>query len=226
MFDKDKIDSYFNDDSLTTSSSSEKNGYNRHTRYVRLAKLLLPSAAAVLIGVLLLFPSLKQDARDFKLDITRPRAGELEKLHVENTVFYITDKDNKVNNFTATHIDETEPGSKLIKLTQPEGLLPVNDTNWADIKAPIGYFNQNTNLLHLLEQVDLFYSEDMTVSTTEAFYDFTTGRGYGNKPVHAQGYFGDLKAQGFEFLSKEDILIFTGHNDIIVKEESLKGRQP
>ena len=43
--------------------------------------------------------------------------------NVENTVFYITDKDNKVNNFLAQNIDETAPGSKIIKLTAPEGLI-------------------------------------------------------------------------------------------------------
>lgn len=224
MFDKNKIDSYFESDSPRSSEPTEPQTFTKHTRYVRLAKLLFPSVAAVLIGLLLVFPTLKQDIRDFKLDITRPRAGELEKLHVENTVFYITDKNNKVNNFTATHIDETEPGSKLIKLTKPEGLLPINETNWADIKAPIGYFNQTTNILQLLEDVDLFYSEGMTAKTTEAFYDFNEARGYGVKPVQAQGYFGDLKAEGFEFLSNDDILIFTGHNDIVVKEESIKGR--
>lgn len=224
MFDKNKIDSYFESDSPRSSEPVEPQTFTKHTRYVRLAKLLFPSVAAVLIGLLLVFPTLKQDIRDFKLDITRPRAGELEKLHVENTVFYITDKNNKVNNFTATHIDETEPGSKLIKLTKPEGLLPINETNWADIKAPIGYFNQTTNILQLLEDVDLFYSEGMTAKTTEAFYDFNEARGYGVKPVQAQGYFGDLKAEGFEFLSNDDILIFTGHNDIVVKEESIKGR--
>lgn len=224
MFDKNKIDSYFDTDSQQPPLADKPQTYSKHTRYVRLAKLLLPSVAAILIGLLLVFPSLKQDVRDFKLDITRPRAGELEKLHVENTVFYITDKNNKVNNFTASHIDETEPGSKLIKLIDPEGLIPVNENNWADIKAPVGYFNQNTNVLQLLEDVDLFYSEGMTAKTIEAFYDFNAARGYGVKPVHAQGYFGDLDAEGFKFLSKDDILIFTGHNDIVVKEESIKGR--
>ena len=121
MFDKDKIDSWFNADATADlrDHPAVKDAFNRHTRFVRIAKLLLPSAAAVLIGLLLVFPSLKKDIRDFKLDITRPKQGELEKLHVENTVFYITDKNNRVNNFIAERIDETEPGSKLIKLIKP-----------------------------------------------------------------------------------------------------------
>lgn len=87
MFDKEKIDSYFNWDSQLPAARRNSESTSRHTRFVRLAKLLLPSIAAVLIGLLLVFPSLKKDTRDFKLDITRPKQGELEKLHVENTVF-------------------------------------------------------------------------------------------------------------------------------------------
>ena len=97
MFDKNKIDRYFNADAEAMFSATTSK-VSKHTRFVRIAKLVLPSAAAILIGLLLIFPSLKKDAREFKLDITRPKQGELEKLHVENTVLYITDKNNKINN--------------------------------------------------------------------------------------------------------------------------------
>ena len=152
------------------------------------------------------------------------KQGELEKLHVENTVFYITDKDNKVNNFLAQNIDETAPGSKIIKLTAPEGLIPVDFTNWANIKAPTGYYDQNANILSLTDNVEIFYSEGMTLQTQEAAFDFNQSKGYGTTRVHADGYFGSLVADGFEFSGKDDILIFTGRNDITIKEESLKGR--
>ncbi len=220
MVDLKKIDTYFNADSKLSSSPAEQQPLLKHSRFVKMAKLALPSIAAVLIGLLLLFPSLRQDARDFKLDITRPKQGELEKLHVENTVFYVTDKDNKVNNFVASNIDETAPGSKLIKLTKPEGILPLDQDRWLSIKAPVGFFNQTTNLLELEEHVEMFYSEGMNVITSSAFFDFNNSKGYGNKPIKGQGFLGDLEAEGFEFSTKEDILIFKGHNDITIKEES------
>ena len=220
MVDLKKIDTYFNEDSKLSTSPAEPQPLLKHSRFVKLAKLALPSIAAVLIGLLLLFPSLRQDARDFKLDITRPKRGELEKLHVENTVFYITDKDNKVNNFVASNIDETAPGSKLVKLTKPEGILPLDQDRWLSIKAPIGFFNQKNNLLELKEHVEMFYSEGMNVITSSAFFDFNSSKGYGNKPIKGQGFLGDLEAEGFEFSTKEDILIFKGHNDITIKEES------
>ena len=159
MFDHRKLDSYFSGDSL--GSGGKKTEVSRHTRIIRLTKLLLPAIAALLIGLLILFPSLKKTNDEFSIDITFPKKGELEKLHMENTVFYITDKNNKVNNFTAQNVDETEPGSKLVKLIDPDGVLPSEDGSWINIKSPVGYFDQNTNILNLINQVDVFYSDEI-----------------------------------------------------------------
>lgn len=224
MFDKNKIDSFFNNEERAPQKSIPAAPVSRHSRYVRRAKLLFPSLAAILLGLLIIFPYLDEDARDFRLDITKPKRGELEKLHIENTIFYITDKNNKVHNFTATNIDETAPGSKLIKLTSPEGLMPLKLDEWVNIKAPIGFFDQDNNTLRLNENVDLFYNEGMTVNTPEVTFDFNQSKGYSDKPVTAQGEFGDLQAEGFEFSSKNDVLIFTGHTNILIKEEKLKGK--
>lgn len=221
MLDIKKLDTYFNANSHNSAAKNKKK-LTGHSRFVHFAKLALPSLAGVLVAILLIFPSLHQDARDFSLDITRPKKGELEKLHIENTVFYITNKNNKVNNFIASNIDETEPGSKLIKLTKPEGIMPLNNKNWVNIKAPQGFFNQNTNLLELQQNVEMFYSEGMNIVTEQAFFDFNSSQGYGNKPILGDGFIGKIQSEGFEFTAKDDILIFKGHSNITIKEESFK----
>lgn len=219
MFDKNKIESFFNDLSPT---EPKKEKLTRHTKMIRRTKLLLPCIAAALIGLLIAFPSL-QSSYDFNIDITSPKKGELEKLHIENTVFYITDKDNKINNFTAQNIDETEPGSKLVKLINPEGTLPSSGEGWINIKAPTGFFNQNENILELVDKVEMFYSDGMNAETELVIFDFKTSKGHGNKPITAQGTFGNLESEGFEFYNKDNILIFTGKTNIKISEESLKG---
>lgn len=221
MFDHNKLDSYFSGDGII--SGNKKQEVSRHTRIIRLIKLLLPGIAALLIGLLILFPSIKKNNDEFSIDITFPKKGELEKLHMENTVFYITDKDNLVNNLTAQNVDETEPGSKLIKLTRPDGILPSKDGSWVNINAPIGYFDQNTNILNLIEDVNVFYSDGMTAKTTEAFFDFKTKKGWGSEEITSEGVFGNLKSQGFEFYTDQRLLIFTGKTYITVEEENLKG---
>ena len=157
--------------------------------------MLLPAAAALLFGLLLLFPSLN-NVREFKIDITRPAKGELEKLHIQNTTFYITDKSNRVNNFTADNLDETSPGSKLIKLTNPKGIIPTSDDTWIDIQSPTGYFDQNANTLKLQDDVEMIYSDGMTVNVPDMVFDFTAAKGFSDKPVRARGHLGDFQQPG------------------------------
>ncbi len=221
MFDLKQLDNYFNADAKQKTSPLNSST-DKHSCKVKRAKLILPSVAAVLIGIILIYPSIKKDSSEFELNITLPKKGELEKLHVENTVFYITDKDNKVNNFVASNIDETSPGSKLIKLSKPEGIIPLDDERWVNIKAPIGLFNQNTNLLELQQNIEIFYSEGMSLSTSSAFFDFNTSKGYGAKQVIGNGFMGNIKSEGFEFLAKDHILIFNGHTNININEESIR----
>ena len=215
-----QLDNYFNNNA--TGQTANKSVLNRYTRIVKMVKLALPAVAAILISILLIYPYLKNDIRDFQLDLTLPQKGELEKLHISNTPFYITDKDNKVSNFIASNIDETSPGSKLIKLTNPEGMIPQNDNLWINIKSPTGFFDQNKNLLELQQNVEVFYSDGINLNTSSAFFDFNKSLGYGNTPISGQGFLGNFKSQGFEIKTKENILILKGQTHITIKEESLK----
>lgn len=144
---------------------------------------------------------------------------------MENTVFYITDADNQVNNFNADKIDETEPGSKLIKLINPQGIIPGDGQDWVNIEAPVGYFNQNTNILQLLEDVELFHSSGMTSNSTEMFFDFNQSKAYGVKPVTVDSENGHIEAEGFEYYNKKNLIIFTGKTHITIPEEKLKGNE-
>lgn len=145
MFDFKKLDVFFAEDSLKKKGRENDRNIVRRTRAVRLVKLLLPAVAAALAGLLIVLPGLQDRSGDLQLNIAKPKDGELEKLHMENTVFYVTDDANRVNNFTADTIDETEPGSKLIKLIRPEGLLPSSDDRWISVKSPVGFYDQNKN---------------------------------------------------------------------------------
>ena len=97
MFDSHKIDAYFNGEKNLRLQT--ETALSRRAKIMRWVKLVLPCLAALLIGLLIIIPHLQNDDSRFDMDITRPKKGELEKLHMEQTVFYITDAENKVNNF-------------------------------------------------------------------------------------------------------------------------------
>ena len=218
MVDFKKLDKLFADDSL--GLLTDKSATSKHTKIVRLVKLLLPAIAAALAGLLVVLLSMQDREAEFQIHVPSPKEGELEKLHMENTVFYITDSKNRVNNFVAKNVDETQPGSKLIKLNEPEGLLPTSNNKWITVSAPIGYYDQNKNLLWLDKNVKMVFSDGMTATTQIVYYDANLSKAYSQTPVHAQGYFGTLDAQGFEYDKNKKVLTFTGHTEIIIKQKS------
>ncbi len=222
MIDSHKIDDYFYGNSPLTEHHDASDSLDHRSRLIRRIKLILPSLAAVLLGLLIFIPHLEQAKDAVHIDITLPQKGELEKLHMEDTNFYVTDRSNKVNNFTADNIDETAPGSKLIKLTNPKGIIPTAKGPWYNIEAPIGYYDQNKQTLRLEQNVDVIYSDGMMGKTQAMTYDFKTETAVSTTPTHADGTFGSLDSQGFKFYNTKDLIIFTGKTHIVIDESQIK----
>ncbi len=225
MVDIKEIDSLFAEEAQKKQEKETQNYINRHTRWVKHAKLILPSCAAVFVALILIFPKIKDDGKSFLFDITLPKKGELEKLHIEDTELNITDKNNRVHNFTAKNIDETSPGSKIIKLTFPDGIMPLSDTDWISIKAPVGFYNQNTNIIDLKEDVQVFHSMGINMQTNDVTYNFKTGIVQSNSPIKGDGEMGELTSEGVEFDNNSGIITFKGKTFIKLQEDFLKGKK-
>lgn len=219
MVDYRKIDAFFNGEKQFELKTGTP--LNRRARVLRFAKLAMPSAAALLLGGILLWPTLKDQTIVSQKDITLPKKGELEKLHIEQTVFSITDKDNKVNTFTADTIDETEPGSKVMKINNPKGEIPSSDGKMFYIDAQTGYYNQEASTLKAVENVKIVYDAGTTVLTENAEYDFKKAFGYGTEKVYAYGAWGKLWADGFTFHKNQNLLTLTGRSKIVNEGRTL-----
>lgn len=213
MFDLKNLDNLFNDSSLNKRVNADQAALLRHRKTMRLIKIGFPAAAAALIGLLAIFPSLR-DRGDFSIQISKPSRQELEKLHMENTVLYVTDKNNRVNSFTAENIDETEPGSQLAKISNTQGKIPTSDKEWLDVTAPFGFFDQKNKLLSLMEDVNVKYSGGMTAHTEELHYDSQAAKAYGGKPITVSGNKGNLKSEGFEYYTDSELAVFIGKTEI------------
>ncbi len=221
MVDIKEIDSLFNEEAY---KKQEKQKINKHSLLVKKAKLILPSFAAIFIGLILIFPKIQDDGKTFLLDVTLPKKGELEKLHIEDTELNITDKNNRVHNFTAKNIDETSPGSKLIKLINPDGIMPISETDWINIKSPVGYYNQKDNIIELVENVQIYHSMGINMETQKIDYNFQTNIAQSNTPVFGQGEMGELTSEGFSFDNNTGIITFKGKTFIKLDEKFLKGK--
>ena len=219
MLDPKEIDNFFNDDALRKKISASK--LARHTRKVMLAKMALPIVATVLAVTLIIIPTLKDDIKEFGIDFTINK-GEIEQLNIKKSIVYVTDDKNRVNNFTAEEVRETSVNSKIYDLVSPQGLMPVDNIEWINLNAPNGIFNQNTSLLQLNKNVEIFYSKGMNISTQKASFDFNKSYGYSETPITGDGFIGKINAEGFEYDGKNNILSFTGKTHILINKDALK----
>ena len=219
MFDLKQLDNLFNDDSLKKQISAKEAALQRQRKQMRIIKICFPAVAAALIGLLAIFPSL-QERDEFSIQISKPTRQDLEKLHMENTVLYVTDKANRVNSFTAENIDETAPGSQLVKFKNPVGKIPTSDTEWLDITAPTGFYDQKTKIISLNEDVNIKHSGGTVGKTTEMFYDSDKSKAHGSKPLQINGDTGSINTQGFEYYTNKEHVIFTGKTEIHIYPSS------
>ena len=220
MVDVSKIDEFFNGRRPFSDINGSK--LNAKVKFLRMAKLIMPSIAAVIIGFIMVFPNLKKETVVATADITLPKAGELEKIHIEKTVFSITDEENQITTITADKIDEVEPGSKVVKILNPKGTLPAEKKGAViNFSAYVGYYNQNEANIKVEENVKATHSDGSTIITQSAMYEFNKAFGYSKNKLHAYGVWGKLWSEGFEYYQKKELLVLIGNSKVIHEDNLL-----
>ena len=210
MFDSRKLDAFFDNAQNVGYKKTEKKFGRLSLR--RFVKLFLPCVAAALLGLLVVMPNIKKSV-DLKDTVTIPHKNEMEKLHLEQTVFNSTDNKNRVNKITADSVDEIKAGTQKYKIINPYGIVPT-DSGEVRIKAPVGVFDQNTKILELHKKVEAVIDNNTKIYTAQAIYDFEKEKGYGNLPVKAYGDWGNLNAKAFEYDKAAALLTLKGKNNI------------
>ena len=210
MTDSNNLDAFFDNRQDYEPRHAEPHGYSDKWR--RVFKLSLPCIAAALLGVMMIIPNIKKSV-ELASDVTVPKKGEMEQLHIEQTEFNTVDNKNRVNKITADHVDEIEPGSQRYKIINPKGKI-LTDNGQVDITSDVGFFNQKTNVLDLQDNVKAVIEGNTVVTTLKATYDFDKEKGWGNEPVHAEGDWGTMNAEAFSYDRAAEVLVLKGKNRI------------
>lgn len=221
MSDLKKIDSYF--DGKQSFDIRTPAQLQTGVSWRRIFKLGLPCVAAALLGVMVAIPNIRKSI-DLRDNITIPRKNEMEKLHIEHTVFSSIDNKNRVNKITADIVDETEAGSKIVKITNPHGQIPT-ESGIANISAKEGFFNQNNNVLHLNNNVRAVVDNNTIITSSSVRYDFNKEFGWGDEPIKAKGDWGTLSADAFNYDKAKAILTLKGYNKIVGNGGTLTATQ-
>ncbi len=186
----------------------------RRRHMILLAKWLLPVAAVVLLCTLAVWPEIEQIETGVRTVATQ-LSGKVATARVTDAQYHSVD--NQGRPYTLTAAIAQQDGPERVNLTAPKGDITLQNGTWLMVKAKQGVFIQHTNLLDLSHDVTMYRDDGTTLVTESASLDLARGAGAGAEPVHAEGPFGTLDAQGgFTATEKGTSIVFAGPAKLVL----------
>lgn len=189
-----------------------------YSRFVRMMKLLLPAAAALLLGAILAWPQLQTERNRFQLGLSGIDPRYPDRLRVVNARFRGTDSQNQPFTVTAEAAFERESGSRTVALDAPTADLALTDGGWVLARAPEGEFDRTTEILNLSGGVSVFHDNGYTFESPTARLSLHQGTAEGDDPAEAHGPAGEIRGEsGFIILDKGRRIVFKGKSRLVIR---------
>lgn len=194
-----------------------------HSRFVAVMKIALPVLAAVLLGLVLVWPKLSRMDTRFHLGFAKLSTKEVETLAMKNARYFGIDDSNRPFAVTADTARQ-EPGNQdLIFLTNPKADFTTSSGANVVVDALSGVYHQSTKVLDLAGGVNLFHDTGYEIHTPTATIELAGNAARGTEPVEGHGPQGRIQSSGFEIAGNRHDIIFTGKSQLSLRAVSAKG---
>ncbi len=174
---------------------------------IRVIKWLLPVAALALLSLVALWPELDRATDQARVAFHR-MAGDVEGARLTDARYHGVDETGRP--YTVTAAIAQQDGPERINLTTPKGDITMSDGTWLMVQSKQGVYMQAAQQLDLSRDVTLYRDDGTTLTTASASVDLKNGAAASADPVHAEGPFGTLDAQGFTVVDKGAAIQFIG----------------
>jgi lipopolysaccharide export system protein LptC len=198
---------------------------DRHSLLVGTMKVLLPALAAAIVLVLIAWPQLVSDERDFRISVSELASDEVDNLTMINPRYQSRDAENRPFTVIAERAVQESSGADEVELSAPEAEMTLNDGSWVTVTAEHGLYDREREYLQLNNGVQLFHDRGFQFETPQAKVDLQAGTAQSDTPVTGHGPEGQIDAQGFRVLDKGGRIIFTGRSKLVIRESALEGAQ-
>jgi lipopolysaccharide export system protein LptC len=188
---------------------------NRYSRRVALLKVALPATGAAMLLLVAVWPRvapLLDRMRFAAIDLKEAR-----ELRMINPRFAGIDKSNQPFVVTAT-IGRQVPGrNDVVALEAPRADMKTHNGATIVVTANSGVYQTQSQFLDLFGNVTMVHENGTRLVTGSARIDAANNAAEGHQAVEGHGPQGDITADGFQVIDKGEIVIFTGHSDLLLK---------
>ena len=198
---------------------------DRHSLIVGALKVTLPALAAAIVLVLVAWPRLVPDERDFRLSVSDLASEEVDNLTMVNPRYRSRDAENRPFTVVAERALQESSGADEVTLSAPQADMTLKDGSWVTVTAEQGLYSREREYLQLENRVRLFHDRGFQFETPKADVDLKAGTAHSDTPVTGHGPEGQIDSQGFRILDKGARIIFTGKSHMTIRESALEGAQ-
>lgn len=192
------------------ASRRPRPAYGRgYSRFVSLAKRILPAVALGLLLLIFAWPRLEAVLENFRMRFPRLDLSEARELRMVNAHYSGLDRENRPFTVTADTARQTD-NEDLVSLEVPKADMATDNGHSVKLSADTGLYQQQPQLLDLFGDVILYQDRGNEFHSASARIDMAAGSAEGHEPVTGRGPFGRVAAQGFRVLNRGDVVIFTG----------------
>jgi len=190
----------------------------KYSRFVRLMKLLLPSVALVLVGLVLAWPQIRSQAERLAVSMTGLDPRQASPRTLVNPRFHGVDTKNQPYTLVAATAVEQAGNPDQVALQQPQGDIALETGQWLAVRGDAGLYSKVERTLDLDGNVVLYRDDGFEFHTRTAQVDLTTNNAWGADPVSGQGPDGEIVAGGFEIVDGGRVVVFTGQTHLVLTE--------
>jgi lipopolysaccharide export system protein LptC len=189
----------------------------RRSRIVGYLKLAFPAAAVGLTLLILTWPRLMPDDKNFRLGSARISKEDAEALRLEKARIVGIDQERRPYVITADDATQVNGAATDVNLDAPKADITLSNGAWVQLSAKAGVFRRDNNQLELNGDVSLFHDSGTEFHTATAHIDLKSGDAHGSDAIQGQGPQGDIAGEGFEIVDHGARILFTGRARAVMR---------
>ncbi len=185
-----------------------------HSRMVVSLKVLLPSLAALLVGLVILWPQL-QARQDEAISIVSETDAAPQDQMMVNPRFFTVDGKGEPLNMTAENAYELPGETRRIRLNNVKADLVLKDNRFLALDAAAAVYFQSKDAVELSESVSLYSEDGFELNTTQAQIGLKDQNLKGTAETFIRTPAGTAVSDGFEITDGGTIVRLTGKTKVV-----------
>lgn len=196
----------------------------RHSRMVVLLKVVLPSVAAILIGLVILWPQLNAQKEGFALTAVESGdiLGKSEEQSMINPRFFTVDQTGQPFNLIAKTAYELPGDIRRVQLDDVKADVLLKNNTWFALDAGKAVYTQVEDMLDLFDKVNLYSDQGYELETTQASINVRTRDIIGKEKTISRSSIGHAVSDGFSVSDQGKVLRFLGKTRVILYPQEEK----